>query len=174
MTDFLVKVLLSLTTFALTGICTWLIVQVKNYKKLLKEKDDNHLIEVIDEHLEEKLQPIRVEIETLKNVDNRIDEKLKPIHVEIGELQKEIAGAMHDEEQLKIQLVGSYRFRLIQLCKRYIAQKYMTPEQYDQLSEFFKMYEVLGGNGQAKEYYDKARALPVVQNIDLVNKNIEE
>ena len=37
----------------------------------------------------------------------------------------------------------------------------MTQAQYDQLNEFFKVYHGLGGNGQAEEYYDKAKALPI-------------
>ena len=46
------------------------------------------------------------------------------------------------------------------LCKQYIKQGYITPEQYDQLTEFYKIYHDLGGNGQAKEFYDKALSLP--------------
>ena len=37
----------------------------------------------------------------------------------------------------------------------------MTQEQYDQLSEFYKLYTALGGNGQAKEYYEKAIKLEI-------------
>lgn len=58
-------------------------------------------------------------------------------------------------------IVASYRFRLIQLCKIYLKQKYLTQDQYDQLTEFYKVYEGLGGNGQAKEYYEKAVRLEI-------------
>jgi hypothetical protein len=37
----------------------------------------------------------------------------------------------------------------------------MTQEQYDQLSEFYRIYSGLGGNGQAKEYYELALELPI-------------
>jgi hypothetical protein len=37
----------------------------------------------------------------------------------------------------------------------------MTQDQFEQLSEFYKMYHGLGGNGQAEEFYDKTRALPI-------------
>lgn len=33
--------------------------------------------------------------------------------------------------------------------------------QYEQLSEFYRVYEGLGGNGQAKEYYERAIKLPM-------------
>ena len=68
--------------------------------------------------------------------------------------------------------IKNYKFYLgyqanivMQLCKIYIRQKYMTQEQYDQLSEFFKVYELLGGNGQAKALYERAIELPIVETI---------
>ena len=172
--DFIWKLLFFVVTGVLGSICTFMGKQLKNYKSLLKEKDDEHIIKIVDDRLNTKLEPIIESIDALKNVDNRIDEHLGPIHAEIAELQKEIACALEDEEQLRIQLVGSYRYRLIQLCKRYIRQGYILQEQYDQLSEFFRMYELLGGNGQAKEYYEKAINLEMVTKIDpATNRPIE-
>jgi hypothetical protein len=37
----------------------------------------------------------------------------------------------------------------------------MTESQFEQLTEFYKLYTGLGGNGQAKEFFDKACALPI-------------
>ena len=81
-----------------------------------------------------------------------------------------LADAIDDEQNLKHNLLSSYRFRLMQLCKIYIRQQYITQDQYDQLSEFFKIYELLGGNGQAKEYYERAIELPIVETIPLVGR----
>ena len=58
-------------------------------------------------------------------------------------------------------IIASYRFRLVQLCKGFLAQGYITPAQMEQLTEFYKLYTGLGGNGQAKIYYDKAMLLPL-------------
>ena len=58
-------------------------------------------------------------------------------------------------------IISYYRYRLIALCKLYLRQGYMTESQYDQLTEFYKLYHGLGGNGQAKEYYEKAIELPI-------------
>lgn len=46
----------------------------------------------------------------------------------------------------------------------------MTQEQYDQLSEFFKVYELLGGNGQAKALFERAIELPIVDTIPTLNE----
>lgn len=42
----------------------------------------------------------------------------------------------------------------------------MTQSEYDQLVEFYKVYSGLGGNGQAKEYYEKATKLKIRQNSE--------
>jgi hypothetical protein len=36
----------------------------------------------------------------------------------------------------------------------------------EQLTEFYKLYTGLGGNGQAKIYYDKAMQLPLKIDAD--------
>ena len=56
-------------------------------------------------------------------------------------------------------IIASYRFRLIQLCKGFLHQGYITEGQLEQLIEFYKLYKGLGGNGQAEAFYNKAIAL---------------
>lgn len=58
-------------------------------------------------------------------------------------------------------IIASYRYRLVQLCKIYMRQGYMTQDQYDQLTEFYKLYTALGGNGQAQDYYEKTIKLEI-------------
>lgn len=139
-TEHWIEILFGLIAAGALGFCKYLGKQLKNYKVLLDKQDDEHLKEVIDKRLE-------------------------PIKQDLVDLRELLSDAIHDEEALKDSLVGSYRFRLMQLCKIYIRQKYMTQEQYDQLSEFFKVYELLGGNGQAKALYERAIELPIVETI---------
>jgi hypothetical protein len=65
-------------------------------------------------------------------------------------------------------IVASYRFRLVQLCKGFLNQGFITTSQMEQLTEFYKLYTGLGGNGQAKIYYEKAIALQLKTEDDLV------
>lgn len=95
----------------------------------------------------------------------KIDEKLEPIYEELDELRQ----ALHEnkaaeEAHLKI-IIASYRYRLMAICKQYLKQGYLTSEQYDQVTEFYKVYHDLGGNGQAKEYYDKVMQLEIHGDI---------
>lgn len=131
-----IELMMSLITAGALAFCKYMHSQMKNYKKLLEEKDRDEL-------------------------DDEIDKKLEPIVQEIEELRKYIREVDVNESNRINLIIASYRFRLIQLCQIYLHQGYMTNEQYKQLSEFFKVYSGLGGNGQAKEYYDKTMELPV-------------
>lgn len=118
------------------GFCKYLHSQNVKYKKLLKEQE----IEKLDESIEAKLEPIKLEIEELRRYIR-----------EVGTIEKNHMDL----------IISSYRFRLVQLCRELIKQGYMTQLQYDQLTEFYKLYDGLGGNGQAKEYYEKALKLEI-------------
>lgn len=130
------SILLTLVTTGSLAFCKHLWSQMKNYKQLLDEKNS----EALDEQIEEKLTPIVEEVEKLRDYIRKVDQT----------------------ETHKMDLIiDSYKFRLIQLCKLYLKQGYITQPQYDQLSEFFKLYSNLGGNGQAKEYYEKTMKLEI-------------
>ena len=131
-----VELVMSLITAGALAFCKYTYSQMKNYKKLLEEKDHDEL-------------------------SDEIDKKLEPIVQEIEELRKYIREVDVNENNRINLIIASYRFRLVQLCQIYLHQGYMTGDQYEQLSEFFKVYSGLGGNGQAKAYYDKAMQLPV-------------
>jgi hypothetical protein len=130
------SILLSLITAGALAFCRWTWKQMQTYRNLLDEKENDKLGETI----EHKLEPIVDEIEQLRNYIRQVD----------------------TEEKRKLDLIiASYRYRLVQLCKIYLKQGFMTQDQFEQLSEFYKMYHGLGGNGQAEEFYDKTRALPI-------------
>ena len=113
--------------------------------KLKKERDEaRQLIE------EKKKQEMERSIET----------KLEPIYEELEELRRYIRETKDIEKSHMNLIVASYRFRLIQLCKGFLNQGYMTMDQRTQLDEFYTLYTGLGGNGQAKIYYEQCINLP--------------
>lgn len=135
-TEHLIEIFFGLVSAGALGFCKYLHNQLKNYKKLLEEKEDTEL-------------------------EKTIDSRIEPIQKEIEELRKYIMKTKDIEQNHMQLIISSYKFRLVQLCKAYIKQGYMTQEQYDQLSEFYRVYSGLGGNSQAKEYYDLAQELPI-------------
>ena len=58
-------------------------------------------------------------------------------------------------------IINSYKFRLIQLCKTHLREGYITEADFEQITEMYKLYHGLGGNGQAQEYYEKVLALEI-------------
>jgi hypothetical protein len=133
------SILLSLITAGALAFCRWTWKQMKTYRSLLEEKEQHQL-------------------------DDTIDTKLEPVVREIEELRQYIRKVDIEEERKLNLIIASYRYRLVQLCRIYLKQGFMTQDQFEQLSEFYKMYHGLGGNGQAEEFYDKTRALPIKSN----------
>ena len=106
--------------------------------------------------------------EERQKIRDLIQEETRPIVNELQELYHHVEGIEYDLENCERQerqdvaaIRVSYRFRLISLCKSYIHKGYMTTAEYEQLSEFFRVYEAIGGNGQAKEWYERACELPI-------------
>ena len=58
-------------------------------------------------------------------------------------------------------IINSYKFRLIQLCKTHLKDNFITEEDFEQITEMYKLYHGLGGNGQAQEYYEKVLQLEI-------------
>lgn len=130
------KILLSLVTAGALSFCGWCLKQLKMYKKLLEEKKES----VLDDAIEEKIEPIKQDIQQIRDYVAQVD----------------------TAEKYKMDLiVSSYRYRLTQLCRLYINRGYMTIGEYEQLNEFYHLYTGLGGNGEAKTWYDRAIVLPI-------------
>lgn len=131
-----IEIFFGLISAGLLAFCRYIYTQMKMYQKLAEEKKDKQLEELIEEHI----APIK---EDLNNLRSFVLEEKKS-----------------SEKYIEI-ILASYRFRLIQLCQSFLKQGYMTSGQYEQLVEFFKVYAGLGGNGQAKEYYERTLKLPL-------------
>ena len=110
---------------------------------------------------ERKRYKALAESEEQKKQDAHMDEKLVPILDDIEEIRKYLRTIQSEDSRKFDIIIASYRFRLCQLCKIYLNRGYMTSAEYEQLNEFYKTYTGLGGNGAAKEWYDKVKVLPV-------------
>lgn len=95
-----------------------------------------------------------------QEIENSIETHLEPIYVELEDLRKYIRDTKNIEQSHMNLIIASYRFRLVQLCKGFLNQGYITVDQRTQLDEFYKLYTGLGGNGQAKLYYEQCIQLP--------------
>ena len=130
------EILLSLATAGAVGACKYFIGQMKKYKTLLEKQDDDEL-------------------------DRKIESKAEHIIEEIEQLRAYIRDFEQEDKRKMDLILSSYKYRLVQLCKDYLQKGQMTTREYAQLNEFYTVYTGLGGNGQAKEYYEKAIKLDV-------------
>ena len=138
-------VLLSLVTTGALTFCGWCWKQMKTYKKLLNEKKEAAL----DDAIEEKIEPVKQDIQQLRDYVAKVDA---------------------DEKHKMDLIVSSYRYRLTQLCRLYLKRGHMTIGEYDQLNEFYHLYAGLGGNGEAKIWYDRAIQLPILTHEQMQDK----
>lgn len=130
-----------------------------HYQELLiKEQDEKtkKAVEVQLEPIYKELEEIRkrvfalqdCHIEDIQAINNAMDERETAMRSETSQNFK----LLQDNLDL---IISSYKYRLVELCRGLEKQGFMYQYQYDHLSEFYHLYENLGGNGQAKEYYDR-------------------
>lgn len=105
-TEHLLEIIFGLISAGALAFGKYAFSQMKNYKKLLEEKQNEEVEELIDNRLE----PILNELEELRKYVRDTDVMNKS-HLDL--------------------IISSYKFRLIQLCKEYIRQGYLTQDQYD-------------------------------------------
>lgn len=144
------EILFGLISAAVMGYAKW------HGDKLKKEKiqaEENAKV-IAEQKLDEK-------------IDGKIEVELEPIFQELEDLRQYCRDNENLEKSHMNLIVASYRFRLVQLCKGFLRQKYITEAQMEQLMEFYKLYKGLGGNGQAETYYNKAIALPLKTEDDV-------
>lgn len=144
-----IEIIFGLISAGLLAFCKHIYGKMQTYKKLAEEERNDQLDDQIEDHIE----PIRQEIEDLRTYIRKT-EKLEQDNMAL--------------------ILASYRFRLIQLCKAYINKGFMTSNEYEQLTEFFKVYSGLGGNGQAQQYYERAIKLPIHEENQKEEKNSEK
>lgn len=129
-------ILLTLVTAGALAFCRYFYKELNQYKKFLNKEDQLEIVSIIRE-------------------------ELKPLVNDIKNLQDQLKLIENKYKALVDALIKFYKFRLVQLCKTYLEQEYITPKQFEQLTEFYKLYRELGGNGQAQDYYERTKELPI-------------
>lgn len=142
LTDHLLEIIFGLISAGSLAFCKYLGSKMKEYQKLLDDKSESEFKALI----QNEIVPLSSRIDECKRIIQQNED------------------ASHQRFEM---IIESYRFRLIQLCKAYLRQGYMTQDQYDQLTELYKVYHGLGGNGQAQDYFDKTTDLPIHEDFDL-------
>lgn len=140
-TEHMLEIIFGLISAGALAFCKYLGGQIKELKQLQDDKNESEFKALI----QNEIVPLSTRIDECKRIAQQSED------------------ASHKRFEL---ILESYRFRLIQLSKAYLRQGYMTQDQFDQITEMYKVYHGLGGNGQAQDYYDRAMNLPVKERPD--------
>lgn len=127
--------------------------QNRQYREMILSE-----IEPIIEELSRLKKEITGISAEMKTSLNALEKKEKSEHVHMYEDLNNIQSKNDKNFDL---IINSYKFRLIQLCKTHLRDGYITESDFEQITEMYKLYHGLGGNGQAQEYYEKVLELEV-------------
>ena len=171
LTKYALEIFFGLISTGALAFCKHLWSKNKKLEEMQKEDQNRKYRQMILDEIE----PIVNEITRLKNELHQATDAGK---VKLGELLQEAADVKdemykdlqqtHKETLDALELItNSYKFRLIQLCKTHLKDGYITEEDFEQITEMYKLYHGLGGNGQAQEYYDKVLKLDIKKDNDI-------
>ena len=171
LTKYAVEIFFGLVSAGLLGFCKHLISKNKQLEEMQKADQNRQYRQMILDEIE----PIINEITRLKSEITKVDTDAKValtqfkteadatkqcMYNDLNEIQAK------NDENFKL-IINSYKFRLIQLCKTHIRDGYISESDFEQITEMYKLYHGLGGNGQAQEYYDKVLELDIKKDNDI-------
>lgn len=147
------------------GFCRYLWSRTKKLEEMQKADQNRQTRDMILDEIE----PIIAEISLLHSQIDDLEATTKKDFLDVRQ-EEENAHKLMYGDLAKIQegndknftlIVNSYKFRLIQLCKTHLKDGFITEDDFEQITEMYKLYHGLGGNGQAQEYYDKVLKLEI-------------
>lgn len=161
LTEYGIEIFFGLVSAGLLAYCKSLFAQ----KKELEKRKEEDMTRLHRQMILDEIEPIVKELKTIKekvdkgfaNVKHDADETHAKMYQDLDKVVKE------NDRNLDL-IIDSYKYRLIQLCKTHLRDDYITQEDFDQITELYKLYTGLGGNGQAKEYYDRVMELDIVKD----------
>lgn len=157
------ELLLGIIATAISGFFAWKNKDLKKQLDKAKQFDKNQEKQEINKLIDTKLEPLQAEH---KQMDADLEKKLQPIYEELENLREYERTTRIDNDSMRKLLIDSWKYRLKVLCQTHLAHGSITFKQLEQLQEFYKCYSQMGGNGQAKELYERAIKLPFSNEPD--------
>lgn len=158
LTEYGIEIFFGLVSAGLLAYCKHLWAQKQELQKR-KEEDMTRL------HRQMILDEIEPLVEEIHRVKTSLDQKVNDLRHEADQthtnMYKDLELVTKKNDKNLELIINSYKFRFIQLCKTHLRDGYITQDEFDQITEMFKLYSGLGGNGQAEEYYEKVIDLPL-------------
>ena len=171
LTKYALEIFFGLVSAGALAFCKHLYSKNKKLEEMQKADQNRQYRQMILDEIE----PIINEITRLKSEITKVDTDAKVALAQFKTQADATKQHMYDDlneiqakndENFKL-IINSYKFRLIQLCKTHIRDGYISESDFEQITEMYKLYHGLGGNGQAQEYYDKVLELDIKKDNDI-------
>ena len=171
LTKYALEIFFGLVSAGALAFCKHLWSKNKKLEEMQKADQNRQYRQMILDEIE----PIIDEITRLKNEINKVDTDAKvSLTAFKAECEKEHLHMYDDLNKVQAEnaknfnlIINSYKFRLIQLCKTHLRDGYISEHDFEQITEMYKLYHGLGGNGQAQEYYEKVLDLEIKKDNDI-------
>ena len=171
LTKYALEIFFGLVSAGALAFCKHLYGKNKKLEEMQKADQNRQYRQMILDEIE----PIINEITRLKSEITAVDTNAKVALTQFKTEADITKQHMYDDlnevqakndENFKL-IINSYKFRLIQLCKTHIRDGYISESDFEQITEMYKLYTGLGGNGQAAEYYDKVLDLQIKRDDEV-------
>ena len=158
LTEYGLEIFFGLVSAGLLAYCKYLWSQKQ---ELAKHKEEDmtrlHRQMILDE-----IEPITAELVRIKSeLNNNINTLRSEADQTHASMYKDLELVTKKNDKNLELIINSYKFRLIQLCKTHLRDGYISQDEFDQVTEMYKLYHGLGGNGQAQDYYERVMELEI-------------
>ena len=158
LTEYGIEIFFGLVSAGLLAYCKSLFAQ----KKELQKRKEEDLTRLHRQMILDEIEPI---IEELKRVKDNLQGSIDTLRSEAdhthANMYKDLEIVTKKNDKNLELIINSYKFRLIQLCKTHLRDGYITQDAFEQITEMYKLYHGLGGNGQAQDYYERVMELEI-------------
>lgn len=158
LTEYGLEIFFGLVSAGLLAYCKHLWAQ----KQELAKRKEEDLTRLHRQMILDEIEPI---IEELKRIKDSLQGSIDTLRCEAdnthANMYKDLEAVTKKNDKNLELIINSYKFRLIQLCKTHLRDGYITQDEFEQITEMYKLYHGLGGNGQAQDYYDRVMELEI-------------
>lgn len=165
LTNYGLELLFALISAGALTFCRFLWKKNKQLEAYQKEDENRKYRQMILNEIEPIIDELSKAEDDIKHLDTDIQTSIAALKAtadaEHKNMYKDLNRIQDNNNRNFNLIINSYKFRLIQLCKSHLRDNYITESDFEQITEMYKLYHGLGGNGQAQEYYEKVLKLEI-------------
>lgn len=145
------ELLFALVSAGTLAFCRHLWKQNKELERLQKEDENRKYRQMILNEIDPILDELAKAEDDIKHLDADVKASITSIKATAEAEHKNMYKDLNKIQENNVRnfnlIINSYKFRLIQLCKSHLRDNYITETDFEQITEMYKLYHGLGGNG---------------------------